>query len=651
MSTNKPGWRRTCLLAALASLCFAQLIFQLSGRLLGTWNAQVFDRFFVLRSSVPALRPAYDGTVIHIDLNDTSIRQLNTYYPTRAQYARVIRNLAEMGVSAQAYDLIFAAETDKADDRALIDATRKAGNVYFGMSFGLAHGKASPGRASPRIGEYIERTRWALKVEGSADRFFTGIDPIITFPTLATVSGGLGFISLKTDPDGVIRRVPLLVKCPGGFYPSLPFRLVCNYLGVGPAKITVKPGRYILLKDARLPGRPPHDLRIPIDRRGRMIINFIGPWGTMLHYNFADVLAASDDPTTFALWEKELSGKIAVVSDVSTGATDIGAVPVDVNFPLSGLHANVIQTILSGNFLTQTGPDETAALEAALVAAVFLFSICFSPLFFAGSTALLLACYVAAAFAVFLKFGLMIDVLRPMICAAAAAVGIGGLRYMRDAKEKEAMRRSFESYFAPQIVEKILVDPERLNKGQRKELTILFSDIKDFTAYSSSYSPDRIRGFLNEYFETMVEVVFAHTGTVDKYIGDGLMVFFGDPEPTPDHALRSVRAAMEMQKKARELSAKWTSEGGFPLQVRIGINTGEVVVGNMGSSRRLSYTVLGSEVNLAKRLESSAPVDGILVSQRTRDLIEPAIPTRPFGHIRVKGLETPVEAYTVNSEQ
>ena len=319
-----------------------------------------------------------------------------------------------------------------------------------------------------------------------------------------------------------------------------------------------------------------------------MIINFIGPWGTMRHYNFAQVLAASSDRDTFAMWKKELSGKIAVVSDVSTGATDIGAVPVDINFPLSGLHANVIQTILSGNFLSEMGPAVAEATEAAMVAAVFIFSISFSPIFFAGWTALLIACYAAAAFAVFLTGGVMFDIIRPATCAAAAACVIGVLRYLRDAKEKEAMKRSFESYFAPQIVEKILADPERINKGQRKELTVLFSDIKDFTAHSSSYSPDRIRGFLNEYFETMVEIVFAHTGTVDKYIGDGLMVFFGDPEPVPDHALRSVLAAIEMQKKARRTHRK-VGEGR-------GISRARAHRDKYGRGRRRQYGLLQATV-------------------------------------------------------
>jgi len=183
--------------------------------------------------------------------------------------------------------------------------------------------------------------------------------------------------------------------------------------------------------------------------------------------------------------------------------------------------------------------------------------------------------------------------------------------------------------------------------GQKKELTILFSDIKSFTTYSSTLSPDEIQRLLNEYFEAMVEIVFKYEGTVDKFIGDGLMVFFGDPEPQPDHAVRCVKAAIEMQRKCRELKERWVREGKFPLMVRIGINTGSVVVGNMGSERRLSYTVLGADVNLAQRLEANAPVEGILISQRTYELVRDHVPTRALDPIKVKGLDEAVRVYGV----
>ncbi|MEK7670377.1 MAG: adenylate/guanylate cyclase domain-containing protein, partial [Bacteroidota bacterium] len=152
---------------------------------------------------------------------------------------------------------------------------------------------------------------------------------------------------------------------------------------------------------------------------------------------------------------------------------------------------------------------------------------------------------------------------------------------------------------------------------------------------------------LDEYFGAMVDIVFKYEGTVDKFIGDGLMVFYGDPEPQPDHALRCVKAAIEMQKKCRELKAKWEVEGKFPLKIRIGINTGPVVVGNMGSSRRLSYTVLGSDVNLTQRLEANAPVEGIMISARTYELVKDHVATRLLEPIIVKGLDQPIPVYEV----
>jgi len=160
--------------------------------------------------------------------------------------------------------------------------------------------------------------------------------------------------------------------------------------------------------------------------------------------------------------------------------------------------------------------------------------------------------------------------------------------------------------------------------------------------------PDRIQILLNEYFEAMTEIVFKYSGTLDKFIGDGLMVFFGDPEPQPDHAMRCVQAAIEMQRKAREIRETWEKRGDMPLQIRIGINTGTVVAGNMGSRRRLSYTVLGSAVNLAQRLESNSPINGIFISQRTYELVKGRVPTRPLGKIQVKGLDEGIDAYEIN---
>ncbi|HLF19939.1 MAG TPA: adenylate/guanylate cyclase domain-containing protein, partial [Bacteroidota bacterium] len=320
----------------------------------------------------------------------------------------------------------------------------------------------------------------------------------------------------------------------------------------------------------------------------------------------------------------------------------------DNNFPLSGLHANVLHTILSENFLIEFTDFQMVFIEVLLMVIVLIFAFKLSSRGLRYGTVIVLAGYLASCALLFLYTNVIVNIIRPSLMIIGSVFSIIAYRYINEEKEKESLRRSFEAYFPPTVVKKIMANPELVYAaGQKKELTIMFSDIKSFTTYSSTMSPEAIQKSLDEYFGAMVDIVFKYEGTVDKFIGDGLMVFYGDPEPQSDHALRCVRAAMEMQKKCRELKAKWESEGKFPLKIRIGINTGPVVVGNMGSSKRLSYTVLGSDVNLTQRLEANAPVEGIMISQRTYDLVKDHVPTRPLEPIKVKGLDQPIAVYEV----
>lgn len=654
MIINKTRKIRAVLYLVTASFIAAQACFLVFPGIFEPWNDQVVDQFFLFRTGQPRLEPAYDNTVVHVDLNNTTIRQLNDFYLNRSHYARVIANLAQMGAAAQAVDVVFAARSGEADDSLLIEATRRAGNVYFGLAFALSGEDASRKDASRSddVQQYLDLTRWNVKVEGSIADFYTGLYPLITFPALAGASKGLGFLSIRPDRDGVIRRLPLLVSYNGGFYPSLPFRVVCDYLGVTPENIRVIAGKAIVLEGASRPGGTIHDISIPIDRKGNMIINFIGPWERMKHYNFGDIYRASEDREELEIWKEELQGKIVLISDVSTGATDIGPVPTDLNYPLAGLHASVIHTILTKQFIRKISGPEMLAIELCLLLAVTVLAWRRSSVYFTVGMVGLSLAYLLAAAAFFFWGRTVVHVLRPLFFFSLATVLVNVWRYLMESREKAVLRRSFEAYFPPAVVEKIVAEPEYISaRGERKELTILFSDIRNFTSFSSTLDPDHIRRLLNEYFDAMVEIVFRFGGTVDKYIGDGLMVFFGDPEPQADHATRAVRAAIDMQKTTRLLGERWEREGGFAFQVRIGINTGEVVVGNMGSRRRLSYTVLGAPVNLAQRLESNAPPGGILISQRTCDLLENQVSTRPMGQLKVKGLETPVTVHTVSIDQ
>ena len=400
--TSKKRKLQVLICLIVSSFVIAHFCFWLLPKVFVTWNSQAFDRLLQLKSQSEHFRPLCDDTIVHVDLNNTSIQQLNNFHLDRSHHAQVIQNLAEMNLSAQLYDFIFSGRRSDAEDTALIKATRKAGNVYMGLAFNLTRESEKPEKGL-KTTLYVDRTKWHVAVEGDPSSFYFGADPMITFPGLASATRGLGYISLKPDPDGVFRRLPLLVRYEGAFYPSFSFRAICDYLDVPPEKIIVKPGRSIILKHARRPGeKHVHDIVIPIDEHCNMIINFVGSWERMKHYNFADILLASNDRDEMEIWREELSGKIAVVSEVSTGSIDIGPVPTDANFPLSGIHANVINTILTESFLKEFPSRAMLMAEILLLAVVLFMALRFSSFQFVVGSLVIATSYVGIVLAGFL---------------------------------------------------------------------------------------------------------------------------------------------------------------------------------------------------------------------------------------------------------
>ena len=633
----------------VSSFLFGHFLFWFLPGLLGTWNAKSTDQLFVLRYEYFPLLNPYDSTVRVVNETDSTLRALTGSYLSRRHYGQVVRNLGNLGTAVQIYDYIFAAPQNAEEDSFFMACNRSAGNAYFGMGFALKDEQSAYRPPKPvSTWEYLSRTKWHVQTEGDVSKMYVGANPSITFPELASSARGLGSLAIQFDQDGVFRRAPLLLRYEDGFQPSFAFHAICDYLNVPPENIIVRPGKNVTLKGAHRPNVLPHDIVIPVDERCNIIVNFVGPWHRIINYDFSLIYHASDDRDNMEYSMKpEFEGKLIVVADASTGATDIAPVPTDNNYPLSGLHANVMHTILTENFLRELLPWEAILVELLVLGFVALFALKLSSRGLWVGAILLLIGYLILVIAAFLFNNLIFPIVLPVIIMLVSVFGVLVYRFINEEREKEATRRSFESYLPPSVVKRQLAHPESIFEVQKKELTIMFTDIKSFTTYSSILTPDQIQKFLAEYFDAMVQIVFKYEGTVDKYIGDGLMVFFGAPEPQSDHAVRCVKAAIEMQIKCRELKEKWVREGLFPLKIRIGINTGEVVVGNMGTRKKLAYTVLGSDVNLANRLESNAPVEGIMISKRTYELIKDQIPVEPHEPVLVKGLDTLIEVYTV----
>lgn len=650
MSTDDVKKPRTPLLLVAACFVFVQGCFLLLPQLFEPWRGPAIDRLFQLRSGL--MSPAYDDTVVHVDLSDASLRSLGDFHPTRSHHARVIENLARMKVAALAYDFIFAGASNSDEDDALRQAIAAAGNVYLGMAARLEPRGTQP-EDEPATPIQPAGLGWQLDVPRDDGALRVASAVLDTWEPIASASRGLGTLNVTPDRDGVVRRIPLLVRFGGELLPTLALRVVSDYLGVPPERIVVRPGRSITLGDARRPGAAEaRDLVIPIDEEGNLILDYIGPWDRMTHYDFADVARAADDRFELERWREELSGKIVLVSEISTGSADVGPVPTDPSFPLSGVHATAIHNLLTGRFLRGLASTTALALELLLAVVVGALALRLRGRTFAVACLCLGVGCAAAVAAAFLFANIVADPVRPLMFLSAATVLVVVYRVSAEERAKEALRRTCDAYFPPSVVAKIMQDPDSLTRSARRaEITILFSDIENFTRHSATREPAEIRAMLNEYFEEMTEIVFAHGGTMDKFIGDAVMVLFGDSDPQPDHALRCVQTAIEMQQRIAELHAKWKANGGMPLRVRIGINTGDVVVGNLGSERRFAYTATGSAVNLAQRIESNARIDAILVSNRTAEFIRDQIPLRPVAPIQAKGFDEPVEVFEVVTSQ
>jgi len=631
----------------------AHVCFWLLPNLFETWDKKAIDRLFLFRSSSSYFQPQYDGTIVHVDISDTSLKRLKTFYLDRSHYAQVIRNLAKMNASAQMYDFIFAARSDQVKDRALINATKEAGNVYFGLAFKLAERedqKAQQLKRDSKEVAYLELTEWNVVVDGDPNDLYEGVKAVITFPELASVSKGLGYLNIKTDPDGVNRSIPLLVKYKGAFYPSFAFRGICDFLNIAPGKIIIRPGKSITLKDAKRPGGSSgHDIAIPIDRHGNMLINFIGPWQRMRHYNFADLFYASDDRDEMEMWRDELSGKIVMVSEVLTGSSDLGPVPTDANFLSSGLHANIMHTILQESFLRELSGPQEMMIKVILLIILFVLSLRFSSLYFTLGAISVAAFYIATVGAGFLYGNLIFPVFRPLLMLVFAIIFIVVYRFIREERERHFIRATFGRYLSKEVVEELLGSPEGLKmSGESRQVTFLVSDLRGFTSLSSRLSPHEIINILNNYFEPMVEIIARCRGTVDELQGDGILVFFGAPLSASDDTERAVACAIGMQNAMPGINEAQRQRNLPELSMGIGINTGEVVVGNIGSEKRTKYGAVGSAINTTYRIESYTTGGQILISPSTYHKIQPHVLVQGTMEVRFKGIDRPVTLYEVN---
>jgi adenylate cyclase len=627
------------------ALALAWLLTLLAAGAGADWNSRPNDSLFRLRHALRGTQKI-QRTILHVDLTDSMVEELGMHGTERRDFARLVKVLSAAGASSILFDIVFPAAGTPAGDAALARAAREAGSVYLPAVMRAA-GLDGAARPAGKAAEPL--ARWLWHPAGAAPAGVpAAATATLSYDELSAAARGVGSINSDPDPDGVYRRMPLLIRCGDGYMPTLALRAAADILGVDAGKIEVSLGRRIRLPGARLPDGSVRDVSIPVDRAGRIIVDYAGPWASSFpHFSFARALDAETDPDVADGLAEALDGAHVIVSDLTTSAADYGAVPLERVYPRSGIHANILNSILSNRFLRAPTGAEALLLTLAFAALLWLVTWRLRPLF---GTLLALACWAALAageISLFLSRGILPSLAAPTIGFVLALVAVNALRFFQAERDRLRTRARMERYFAPRLMSKILQDPDRLMSAEQKVVSVLFSDISGFTSWCTTQPPEAIHRTLNEYFEEMTEIVFRNEGTVDKFIGDGLMAFFGDPLPQADHALRAVRTGVEMQQAVRGLRARWEAEGRMPIHIRVGINSGEVVVGDMGSRRIMAYTAIGSHVNLASRLESKAPVDGVLVSEPVYLAVRESVSTRSAGRITAKGISEGFETYEV----
>ena len=453
--------------------------------------------------------------------------------------------------------------------------------------------------------------------------------------SIARAADGSGYFNVIPDSgDGFVRRVPLAIAYQSQV--ALPLSLaVLRARDNSTATLRVDRAGVEEVKIGN------HSIATAED--GQMLINYRGPGETFPHVSAVDVLKGSVDPSIFR-------NKILLVGVTATAVVDVRITPFDEVFPGVEIHANVIDNVLRGDYLRQPRWLVLADIALITILALGLGLILsrFRGVSAAAIAIALLGIYMIGSQLFFESQGIPLSVVYPVLAIGLSYAAISIHHYLVEVRERQKMRKALDLYLSPSMAKLVSEQPERLQLGgEKRDMTVFFSDIRGFTSISEGLAPEELVELLNSYLGGMTDVIFNYDGMLDKYIGDAVMAVWGAPLPQPDHAQRACEAALEMVRKLEELNRSWRERGWPQLEIGVGLNTGPMVFGNMGSSQHLSLTVMGDDVNLGSRLEGLNKLYGttMLLSEATLGATDGSLCTREIDLVQVKGKTQPVRIF------
>jgi adenylate cyclase len=611
----------------------------------GLWAAGALDRWEAITwdwraAAMACPSPAHDQIALILldqDSLDWGQKENGLSWPwPREVYAAIIAYCQRSGARSLAFDVLFTEPSSYGveDDAALARASGDYGRMACAVSLGRESGSL---------------TTWP---EETPEPVFPVIPPIdagpetplfpraaFPVPELARAMKVLCNTQMNPDPDGIYRKATMAALFDGRLMPSLGLGA---YLAAHPATpVSAKPGTMSVGKRI-----------IPLSPDGAAILRFSGPSGAYRSFSAAAVIQSElqlrsgrqptiDDPDA-------LRNKYVFFGFTAPGLFDLRPTPVDGITPGVEIQAAILDNLLSGNFIRQCPIAVwiAAALGLALAAGM-AGSVFSSPLGHVLASLVFLTWPVIAALGGYAA-GWSLPLVAPEIAVATTLSLVFVINYATEGRQKRFIQGAFKQYLSPAVIDQLILHPERLRLGgERRVLSIFFSDLEGFTSISEKLDPEALTTLLNEYLSAMTDIIHEEAGTVDKFEGDAIIAFWNAPIEVGDHPLRVVRAALRCQEQLVFMNPQFEKRAGRDLRMRIGIHTGMAVVGNMGSHTRFDYTMLGDAVNLAARLEGANKAFGTytMISESTRQETGAAFPVREIARLAVVGRKEPITVY------
>jgi len=583
---------------------------------------------------------AADPNIIIIDVDTASFdrlrERLGRWPWTRKVWAQLVDYVGAGQPRAIVFDVFFAgASDDPAVDQEFAAALQRSGRVVLAYTFTsedeleFATSDTAAITAKWKLLQREARTGIARgeRISAQAEPALPLNTPL---PQLAGSAAGLGAANATVDPDGVIRRVPLWFLAGTNAYPSVGQRTA-------------------MLAGATTSTRPR-------DRDGRLLLKWHGNATSdpdlspgLFPYRRIPLRELAKVPREY------FKDKLVLVGASAPGIQDVHPTPFAEVTPGFLAHATAIDNLLHGAGIHPV-PRWSLYLAVLLMAALGTLLLVRVEAGWVDNVAALVvvAAYIGLAYLVFARWSAWLPLVAPVSAFALAYLSTGAVRYATTGRELRRTRGTLDRYISPQLVSYVLEHLDSINlAGEKRELTIFFSDVRNFTTLTEKSDPTELIALLNEYLEAMTEIVFAHDGIVDKFIGDGILAYWGAFTPGRNHAELAARASLAMMARLEELNRKWAAEGRQQLAIGVGLNTGEVVFGNVGSGKKIEFTVIGDPVNLAARLESlnKEYQTSIIISEHTLARLDGLARVRPLGGVKVKGKTVETQIFELEAMQ